>query len=617
MADQLPHREMSGSIKLSPLPDGRDLGTFGFEIGRPAHWHILAFVLVSTFLVYASTLSFEFVHDDVVQILGNPAVHSWKYLPQYFTRHVWAFEHPLSQGNYYRPIFLLWCRLNEAAFGDQPGFWHLTTVLTHLLATGLVYILCVRLLRDRLTAGLAALIFGLHPAHIEGVAWIAGVTEPLLAVFLIGSFLCYLKSRGDTARVGKWMALALCLQVLAMLEKETGFVLPFLIFGYEWIYGDTANGRRWVKTILARAKRSLWLSLPYLFVIPPYMAARFYALGAFRYVIDYMPVRVLISTWPSLISFWVKHLIFPFGLASYYDQRRIDHPNLTNFVLPALAALIVGGALYYGASRSRNIAFAASWMILPLVPLLDIRSLPKNDFAHDRYLYLPSVGVAIILAMALRQINAGRWKLLGQPVSQIVASLLVILVLGAGTSLQYLYFKNDWTFYRYNLIFSPRNVYMLNDYAAVLNQYGMQDRALEIFKRAVAEDPEYWDSVFNVGYLEFKRGNLESAEQYLLRAVQIAPGQPDALLDLGLVELKLGKAKQAEAAFKSAIEINPQAAEYHYALGVALEIQGDLPEALQAFNAELEISPHHARAQKQAAEVQARLSKHPLDAGSP
>ena len=149
----------------------------------PAWWGI-AVVLALTFAVYIPTLRYQFVHDDRGQIVENPAVHSWHAVPTYFTAQVWAAVMPEELGNYYRPLFLLWLRINDVVFGNQAWGWHLTTILAHVLTTLLVYLLAWRLGIGRDVALLAALIFGLHPAHIEAVAWISGVTEPLLGIFL-------------------------------------------------------------------------------------------------------------------------------------------------------------------------------------------------------------------------------------------------------------------------------------------------------------------------------------------------------------------------------------------------------------------------------------------------
>ena len=146
--------------------------------------------------------------------------------------------HPDQAGNYYRPVFLLWLLINRTLFGLSPFLWHFAVIAVHLLVTLLVYILARRLVKDELTAGMAALIFGLHPVHIEAVAWISGVTEPLLALFLISAFLFYMDWRegregapGDGAvafhkKPTIRLVASLFFYTLAMLEKETALILP-------------------------------------------------------------------------------------------------------------------------------------------------------------------------------------------------------------------------------------------------------------------------------------------------------------------------------------------------------------------------------------------------------
>ena len=241
----------------------------------------LAFILGLVFLAYLNTLQFTFVHDDRFQILGNTWLRSWKYLPRYFTADVWAFEHPVFRGTFYRPIFLLWFRLQYLVFGLNAWGWHLCTVLCHVGVTLLVYFTAERLLEDRLAALFTALIFGLHPTHAEGVAWVSGVTEPLFALFLFASYLCYLKKRAEPERARIHLVISLVLYALACLSKETAVVLPFIIFACELLWSKRP-GDAWWSAWRARSLEAVKVVVPYLGLFVAYMLARILSLQGFQ-----------------------------------------------------------------------------------------------------------------------------------------------------------------------------------------------------------------------------------------------------------------------------------------------------------------------------------------------
>ena len=176
---------------------------------------LILIVLVITLVAFVGSLRYDFVYDDVEQIVGNRYVHSWHYLPRFFTEHVWGHLNSSSPGTYYRPIFLLWLLLNHSVFGLQASGWHFTTVALHVLVTYTVYRLALGINLDRLTACVAALLFGLHPVHVEAVAWVSGGTEPLLAALFVPAFLCYLRARAAAGRSRWWLALSLLLYGLA------------------------------------------------------------------------------------------------------------------------------------------------------------------------------------------------------------------------------------------------------------------------------------------------------------------------------------------------------------------------------------------------------------------
>ncbi len=241
----------------------------------------LGLILAAVFLSYSDTLWFQFVLDDRFQIGDNTWLRSWRYLPRYFTGDVWAFMHPSFPGNLYRPLFLLWFRLQYIAFGLNPWGWHFCTILAHVGVTLLVYYLAVRLVKDRRAALFAALIFGLHPVHAEAVAWISGVTEPMLALFVVASYLCYLRSRTKPPRHFAWLAASLALYALGMLAKETALVLPMIIFASELIGSEPGDAAGW-RALLRRVGGVLAVITPYIILSAAYLGIRVMALHGFH-----------------------------------------------------------------------------------------------------------------------------------------------------------------------------------------------------------------------------------------------------------------------------------------------------------------------------------------------
>jgi 4-amino-4-deoxy-L-arabinose transferase-like glycosyltransferase len=567
-------------------------------------WKGIAVVLALTFAVYIPTLRYQFVHDDRGQILDNPAVHSWHFVPTYFTSHVWAGVMPEGAGNFYRPLFLLWLRINDALFGNHAWGWHSTTILVHVFTTLLVYLLACRLGISGDAALVAALIFGLHPAHIEAVAWISGVTEPLLGFLLLASFLAYVRWRLEGAR--KWKLISLALFALALGEKETALILPGLLLAYDWIFGTEWGRPLELRRILVWCGEALRRSWPYFLLLVLYVPARIYALKGFSHAMTLPSNGRLVLTWPLLIWFWIRHHIWPAGLSTFYDFPAVIHPALKNFILPSIFDLCVALALFVAVRQSRTAAFSAIWLVLPLIPPSLFCVFIANDFAHDRYLYLPSVGFAILIALLLKKVCGGAPQWQGIPVSLLAAALCLVAILGFGTVTQSFYFHDNLTFYTYNFSRAPHNPTAESDYAAILAERGMYGPALEKFNDVVNHNPDNWAAIYDLALTYYKMGNLPQAEKYFLEAIRVNPYKPDEHLYLGMTRYKSGRTDEAIASVRRAIAINPTGAGYHFALGMMLETRGDLDGAIQEFKQELAINPEQQAAVEQIKELENR-----------
>ncbi len=518
---------------------------------------LVGVVLAATFLVYLGTLQFEFVYDDLGQIVTNPAIQSWKFFPLYFRANVWMQQ--FSVGNYYRPLFLTWLLINHALFGLHPALWHLTTVLAHVGVTALVYLLAMRLTRDARIAVITSLLFGLHPVHLEAVAWISGVTEPLLALFLISAFLAYLNYR-EPGRPTYWLAIALALYALASLCKETAIVLPPLVFAYEWLFAPLESNAS------ARLKAATRSMAPFLLVAAVYLLARDYALHGVAHKTVDLSATIALLTIPSALWAYLRLLLAPIGLSAFYDTPYVTHVSLRYVLLPLLGIGLAVALLvwWWRKSRSPVIAFASLWLLLPILPLLNLTVLPMGDFIHDRYLYLPSVGFSLLLAMALAQLDAR--QVLARPAGQVLAVALAFAMAFA-TVVQSVPWANDLLLYYHGMAVAPNNDLPRNKLAASLVQRGMYEEGIKLYQVVLANDPDYWYANYRMGYAQYKTGRYAEAERYLTRATQLH-GTPDEFYYLGLAQMKLGRHDAAGQSLEQAVRMQPDAAEYQKALAM-------------------------------------------------
>ena len=370
------------------------------------------------------------------------------------------------------------------------------------------------------------------------------------------------------------------------------------------------------------ALRGVW---PFLLVVLLYLPARTCALKALSHAVTPLNLSQLAFTWPSLISFWIRHLIWPVGLSTFYDFPAVLHPTLRNFTFPLIFDVCVAAGLVALVRRSRSAAFSAVWLVLPLIPLLDLRVFVADDFAHDRYLYLPSVGLAILAGLGLKKLcargpqasradlkpSATPWRgapqWLGVPGALLAASLCLAAVLAYGTVTQSFYFRDNLTFYAYNNFMAPHNLAAETNYGTILAERGMYASALAKFNEVAGHDPSYWPAVYNLGLTHYKMGRLPDAEKYFREAIRIDPHKADEYFYFGMTLLKSGRTDEAIVSTRRAIALNPAGFAYHFALGAMLRAQGDFPGALREFKEELAVNPEQQAAAAQIKEIENQL----------
>ncbi|HXN24534.1 MAG TPA: tetratricopeptide repeat protein [Candidatus Dormibacteraeota bacterium] len=559
---------------------------------------------VATFLVFSRTLWFEFVYDDTGQILKNGMLKSWQTFSGSLGAHVWKDLYPFAAGNYYRPLFVFWLFVNRWAFHYRPAWWHFTTLLMHVAA-------CVLALRISRKIGLAlypaafcALVFGIHPVHLESAAWVSGVNDSLMAVPLLASYLCYLNWKESGS--GGWMFGSLTLFAASLLAKETAAVLPLVVFADLWIDRGSRPPNR-VKKVLAAGSSMLA-------VLGVYLGLRWVVLGGLGHMTIRLPLSASILTWPKLLCFYLRLLVFPVGLSEFYDTGYAGSLGSWKFILPFLVLVMIGGGLWYWQRQpaGRLIRFGIVWLLAPVLLVLNLGVFPRGEFAHDRYLYLSVLGFAVLISAALARIGWVQESSQPHKSGAAVFALLLLACLGISSVYQAGFWANDLALFGRANSIAPHSCTAANNLGSAYVNHGRLEEARLMYEAVSRQCPNYWLSIYNLGYLNYRAGNQQQAEAYLLRAIELDPSDGDEYMYLGMARYRMNRLSEALVDLRQAIELRPMAPGYHFTLGVLLEQVPDWEAARLALEAEIRVNPDNALAVKELERCRRKIAIQPI-----
>jgi tetratricopeptide (TPR) repeat protein len=537
-------------------------------------WLLLGVTVLCAVAAYARAASFQFVYDDLGQIIYNPLIKSWTLALTYFRSHVWAQNTGVAM--YYRPAFMLWLTANYKLFGVNPFYWHLAAIGLHVVCCILVYFLVWRLTEDQWITAVSAVLFALHPAHVETVAWVSGATDSLMAALLLGSLLGYLKHRDSGKSTDGWLWGSLLLASLAVLAKETAIILPVLIFNYQWFFPQEAATR---KMRLSSAVRA---AIPYGVVSLLFLIARTFALKSLT-PSTRAGLHSTLPAWPQIVAFYGAHGLFPFHLTVFYNLVSVAHIGLWNFVLPLALVLAGAAALDYLSGRSRLWGFLYAWCLIMLIPMLNVTFWNNTENVHDRYLYLPSVAICVMLALGLA------WLKQRNVVVATVAMLVLVLAYASVTTLELPYWENEAVLAQRGIDVSPGNPIAPQLAGNTLIRQQRPAEAVPFLVDSLAAQPGNIDTLCSLAFCYSDMNALSLAEEMIAKATAKDPSEPRVHLLLGIVRYKQKRLDEAEAEIRRGLalqRVSTGVMMYHYYLGNVLDAKGDAQGAIREYRLE-------------------------------
>ncbi len=560
----------------------------------------------AAFLVYLRTLQNGFVNwDDGKYIYKNPHIRRFDLA---FLK--WAFSN-FNFSNWY-PVTWISHGVDYLIWGTDPMGYHLTNIILHSANAFLVVVLSARLIeawektktlsspqpdffapgplarregtersqaenvttgafftnKEKLIAAAATgLLFGLHPLHVESVAWASERKDVLYAFFFLLSILAYLqcadrlKGPSSVAPVffERQYLLSLVFFVLALMSKPMAVSLPLILLILDWHpLGRIVSFRSFWKAFAEK--------IP--FIVLSGCSSLLTLMAKNGKVITFKSLsrseRALVAARSLVLYIW--KMVLPLNLVPYYPYPKTISFLSPEYFLPViLFAAITAFCLFK--AKSQKIWLACwSYFVVSLLPVLGIVQV-NDHWIADRYTYLPSLGPflasGIAMGWAWKKAGASRHERFLKKAGA-SAALLAVLSMSYLTFMQIAIWKNDIVFWNYVIRKEPDKLpYAYLNRGRSFDNAGQLGKAIADFNKAIFLDPGYFKAYNNLGRVFSKTGQFDPAITEFDKAISLNPSFADAYNNLGITFSMMRRFNVALGDFNKALNLNPKNAKYY------------------------------------------------------
>jgi len=549
-------------------------------------------IALITSAAFLPTLQNQFVSwDDDKNFLENPHYRglSWTHLHWMWTTHL----------GHYIPLTWMTLGLDYLLWGMNPVGYHLTSLLLHV-TNAVVFFFVVRWLLTRalpspsergyalaVSAGVAALVFAIHPLRVESVAWVTERRDVLSGLFYLVAILLYLRACEGMARGRGWYWLSVAVFVCALLSKSMVVNLPIVLLILD-VYPLRRLGG-FVGWWSGPARRVYVEKIPFVFLAAAASAVALMAQLSVHTVTSLaqlsVPGRLAVSAYG--LSFYLWKTVAPVNLSPLYELPPTVNPWAPPFLLSYGLVLAITAIVL--ALRRRVPGLPAAWLayVVILLPVLGIFQ-SGSQIAADRYTYLAGPGWAILAGAGLLSCwHATRFLIPG-------CAVCLLVGLGLLTWNQVQVWHDSEKLWSHAAAIDPRSPVGQYSLGLALVRQGKLTEAIEHFKTALQIKPEYPDAHTNVGAALADQGKLAEAIDYYREALQSKPDDALAHYNWGVALARQGKMEEAIGHYRQALQSKPNYAEAHNNVGAALADQGKLAEAIDHYRQALQNKPDFA-----------------------
>ncbi len=546
-------------------------------------WKSRAAIFVALLLVllvllpYGQTFSYDFVNfDDHEYVFKNAEIVqglTWANVGWAFTTFTAGNWHPLTWLSHMADVQL---------WGLNAGGHHLTSVLWHGADTALLFVILLQMTGGLWRSAFTAALFAVHPLHVESVAWVAERKDVLSTFFGLLAWWAYLGYARSGS--GKKYCLVLVFFVLSLMAKQMWVTFPFLLLLLDlW---PLRRWRLWAMEPEALAPGQPWRriileKIPLFALSAIFCGVTLLAQKTTIRTLDDFPLGARLGNAIVAYTAYLVKLFAPLKLAFFYPHPL--HWPLSTVILSGFILLLITVAAVVYRRRSPWLMVGWLWFLGTLVPVIGLVQVGSQTIA-DRYTYLPSVGVFIMIVWSLPARHSRAWATVG---------VVVIALFTAKTWRQASYWRDSHTLFTHAAQVTKGNYVANFNLGGVLELEGDTVGALRLYRLAAAERPQYARVNIheNIADLLIQQHRYTEAMAELKAALELNPKSSVAYNAIGSLNLISNDNDQAAIHLRRALELNPKNKGAQINYGMALVNLGRWNEAIEQLSPVVQAEP--------------------------
>ncbi len=515
---------------------------------------------------------------------------------------VWGFT--TTHFSQWHPVTWLSHMLDCQLYGLNPGGHHVSNLLLHTANTLLLFLVLQGMTGRTWPSALVAALFGLHPLHVEPVAWVSGRKDVLSTFFwmlTMGFYLRYVRG----PRLSRYFMVLISF-VLGLMAKQMLVTLPFVLLLLDyWPLGRFEPGQRAGETnpqthrspdpdrqkppivVLVLEKVPLLVIAAVASIVAFLAQDRGGALESF----EFLPLDVRLNNAVVSYVIYMGKTIWPLNLTVFYP-----HPGSTipfwQVGTAGLLLVFISVSVIREYRKRPYLPVGWLWYLGTLVPVIQLVQIGDHAMA-DRYTYIPLIGLFVMIAWGLADVVA-KWP--GTKIVVGTSAVGLVLCLSICSQLQARQWKDSVTLFEHALHVTAENHVAHTNLGVALAGQGELDRAIWHYSQAIIIEPDYVGARLNLASALAEQGKLQEAITHYSEALRTKPEYADAHYNMGNVLIRLGQPGKAIAHYTEALRIRPDDPETLNNLGIALSKQERLEDAAERFREALRIQPNFPEA---------------------